>query len=124
MNTSVDIIDSKILKGSNAQKRYIDDYLNSIIIQINTSLKMAKHSGAHCIIEEIPIVFDIPNMSNAESQRIIWSKVIETIQKKGFLVKINSNKDVCRLKIAWVSPVEEQEIRNQIKILQDSAGDF
>jgi hypothetical protein len=124
MSSKVELVEARVLRSQNTQKRCIDDYINSIAIQINTSLKMAKSDGKHFIIEELPIVYDIPNTSNNESQRIIWSTTIQNLKNKGFNVKINPNKDVCRLKISWISTMEEEEIQQQLRILHECTQNF
>lgn len=118
------LIDANTLKQSNAQRKFIEEFIHDNILRINTSLKNAKHDGSHYIITELPIIFDIPNMDNRDAQRIIWSKTIEILKKKNYIVQINSTKDLCRLRISWVSSDEELQIKHQLQIINNNTGNF
>jgi|SRR6476620_8482634 len=118
------LIDANSLKQSNTQKRRINEYVIEIIRQINKELKDAKGDGKHHIITEIPIIFEIPNITQEESKIAIWAQTINVLKNKGFNVAINYNKDVCRLKIEWMSEEEQGAINNQIKLLKDSFANF
>lgn len=123
-NSLVELIDANSLKNKSVQRRYIIDYLNEIVIRINKELKEAKYEGKHFIITEIPVIFNIPHTPNIESCRIIWSKTIELLKDKHFIVKINHNKDKCFLKISWLMPSEEKDIQQQLKLLNECSEKF
>lgn len=123
-NQLIELVDARVLKSNSTKKQYISDYLNEIIIKINNELKEAKISGKHYIITDIPFIFSIPNVTNTEAQRIIWSQTIEMLKNKNFIVKIYHTTDSCRLKITWIAPEEERIIQHQLNIIKDSSERF
>lgn len=121
MNT---LVDAHVLKNNNVQKRALEENISNIIININSELKIARTSGESTIIIEIPIVFQIPNMNNKDSQRIVWSTVIELLKKKNYNVLINHNKDNCRLKITILDKEDTLKIKQQLDIIVSSTAQF
>ena len=111
------IIDANSFKNNSVQKRYLDEHIQEIIININNELKVAQKSGNYVIITEIPIIFDIPNMNNKDAQRIIWCSLIEILKNKHYIVNINHSKDSCRLKISWLNEEDKIKIKSQVDIL-------
>lgn len=118
------LIHADEMKHNNMQKRQINEYLMDIIGQINRELHEAKKLGKYFLIVEIPYIYEIPNMKQQDSQRIIWSRVISIMQSKSYLVKINTNKGKCRLKITWVTPAEQDIIDRQNSILNSCNEEF
>jgi len=121
MNT---LVDAHTLKNNNVQKRAIDENIADIIININTELKTARTNGESTIVVEIPIVFQIPNMTNKDAQRIIWSSIIDMLKNKNYNVLINHNKDNCRLKITILDREDTLRIKQQMDILANNSGQF
>jgi hypothetical protein len=120
----IPLLHANDLKNTNLQKRAINEYVENIILQINKELQSAKLYGKHFIITEIPIIFDIPHMTQSDSQRIIWAKIISLLKEKSFDVKINPTNDSCRLKITWFSDAEQRDMDHQNKIIKDNYESF
>lgn len=118
------LVDANTLKHNNAQKRQVKEFVTEIILQINKELKDARRDGRHFIISEIPFIFNIPNLTEADASRMIWSEVIQILKNKNFIVAINYNNNSCRLKISWLAPEEERTIQKQLQILDDHTEDF
>ncbi len=96
------IVDATLLRNNASQKRRIEEYVRDILLNINTTVRQAQQNGEYYIIVELPIIFDIPNMKQKDSQRIVWSQIIEILQKKKYNIKLNDNATICRLKISWM----------------------
>jgi hypothetical protein len=118
------LIDAHQLKNNNVQKRALDEQINDIIKNINSELKTARSNGENGIITELPIIFQIPGVNNKDSQRIIWSTVIEVLKKKNYNVILNHNKSNCRLKITMLNKEDDLKIKHQMDILANSTGSF
>lgn len=118
------LIHANDMKHNNLQKRQINDYLIEIVGQINRELLETKKLGRRHLIIEIPYIYDIPNMEQKDSQRIIWTNVIEILQEKSYMVRINSSKGQCKLKITWVTNKEQNIIDKQNRILNQCFEDF
>lgn len=118
------LIDAKMLKNNSIQKKQIKEAVIEIVRKINSDLKFAHREGRHCIIIDIPIQFDIPNMSNADAQRSVWSTIIEFLQQKNYRVWISFNDIECKLKITWISKEDELVLKTQNKIISDNKSSF
>lgn len=124
MNIENILVDAKTLQSNNAHKRYIHDYLEEILLQINKDIKAAKLMGQNYVVAELPTIYDIPNTCNSDSQRTIWARTIEILKKKNYRVCINHTKDSCLLKITWLPAEEERKIALERKIIQENSGKF
>lgn len=118
------LVPANNLRNNSLQKRSLREAATEIIKRISQELITAHREGLHDIITEIPITFSIPNMSNKDSQRVIWSKVIDELKLKKYRVWISPAKDTCRLKITWMSPDDETEVKYQMQIIAKHKSEF
>lgn len=118
------ISDANTLRNNNIQKRQIKEISSEILRKINDEIMLAHRDGQHFIITEIPIIFDISNMSNKDAQRRVWSNIIEVLKSKNYRVWINPNTNACRLKITWLSVDEENTINSQTSLLAKHSQQF
>ena len=118
------LINANSLRNNNIQKRQIKENVIEILRRLNQELITAHREGKHDILTTLPITFDISNMVNKNSQRVIWSKVIEYLIKKKYRVWINPANDSCKLKITWVNETDESEIKMQNNIIIKNTKNF
>lgn len=111
------ILNASSLRNNNIQRRHIKENITEILKRLNQELITSHREGKHFIITTLPITFDIPNMINKDTQRLIWSRVIEFLIEKNYRVWINPTKDSCRLKITWMQEVDEIDINDQNNII-------
>lgn len=124
MNVENLIVDAKTLQSNNAHKRYIYEYLEEILLNLNKDIKSAKLMGQSYVVSELPTIFDIPNVFNSDSQRTIWARTIEILKKKNYRVCINHTKNSCLLKISWLPQEEERKIAIERRIIKENSGTF
>lgn len=118
------LVPANNLRNNNLQKRNLKEVITEIIKRISQELIEAHRSGAHDIITQIPITFSIPNMSNKDSQRVVWANIIDELIAKSYRVWIAPSKNVCRLKITWMSPADESEEKYQMNLIATHKRDF
>ena len=118
------LISANILCNSNLQKRQLKEVITDIIKRINQELNDSHKEGKHDIITSIPITYSISNMSNKDSQRFIWSSVIEELINKGYRVWIFPSNDKCKIKITWMINADEIDIKNQLNIIARHTKQF
>ena len=111
------LIHANNLRNSNIQKRQLKETITEIIRRICQELIISHRSGSHHLITTIPITFSIPNMSNKDSQRCVWAAVISEIKKKGYRIWISPHADECKIKITWMSPEDETDIKFQMDVI-------
>jgi hypothetical protein len=118
------VVDANKLRHSNIQKKSLKENITSILRKINDELVIAHREGNYSIKTTMPIVFDIPNMSNKVGQRIIWYHVIRHLIDKNFRVDIHPSKDFCKLQITWITREDEQMISQQTKVIAEHTKRF
>jgi hypothetical protein len=111
------LVDACKLRNNNMQKRQLKETITAIVRQINDELIIAHREGKHEIITSLPITFVISNMANKDSQRAVWANVIGELKSKSYRVWICPTKGVCRIKITWMSPEDEAEIKYQTQLI-------
>ena len=125
INISDDVlINARSLRNNNIQKRQIKENIVEILRRLNQELITAHREGKHNIITTLPITFDISNMINKNSQRVIWSNVIDFLSKKKYRVWINPSNNSCKLKITWINEEDENEINIQNNIIIKNTKTF
>jgi hypothetical protein len=111
------LVPAQNLKNNNLQRRHLKEIITEIIKNISQELILAHREGRHDITTNIPTSFSVPNMSNTDSQRFIWASIIEELLAKDYRVWISPSKDICRMKITWMSPEDETEIKHQMNLI-------
>ena len=111
------LIHANNLRNNNLQQRHLKEVITDIIRRISQELVVAHREGRHNIITSIPITYSIPNMSNKDSQRYIWSSIISELKNKSYRVWISPNNNACKIKITWMSPADEIDIKQQMNII-------
>jgi len=118
------LIHANNLRNNNLQKRQLKEVITDIIRRISQELIVAHREGRHHVITSIPITFNIPNMSNKDSQRYIWASVIEELKSKSYRVWISPTKDTCRIKITWMSQDDETDELHQMNLIIKHSKSF
>ena len=111
------LVHASKLRNNNLQKRNLKEVITDVIRQISHELVIAHREGRHDIITSMPITFSISNMSNSDAQRVIYASIIEELITKDYRVWIHPGKDTCILKITWMSPEDEAEMKHQMQII-------
>ena len=112
------------LRNNNLQKRQLREIITDIIKRISQELITAHREGKHYVITTIPTTFDVANMANRDSQLCIWANIIDELIAKHYRIWINPKKNVCRIKITWMSPEDESEIKYQMQLIAKHSGKF
>jgi hypothetical protein len=118
------VVDANKLRHSNIQKKSLKENITSILRKVNDELVISHREGSYRIITTMPIVFDIPNMSNKVGQRIIWYHVIRHLIEKNYRVDIHPSKDFCKLQITWITKEDEEMITQQTNIIAKHTKQF
>lgn len=118
------VINANKLRHSNIQKKALKENIVQILKKINDELVVAHREGNYSIITTMPTVFDVPNMSNKVSQRIIWYHSIQHLLVQNYRVAINPTKDFCKLKITWITKEDEEMISRQTKTIAEITQRF
>lgn len=118
------LVTAHSLRNNNLQKRNLKEVITDIIRRISQELLVAHREGSHHIITTMPITFSIPNMSNTDSQRYIYSAIIDELISKDYRIWISPGKDTCKIKITWMSPEDETAIKYQMQLIAKHTHKF
>ena len=118
------LVTANSLRNNNLQRRNLKEVITDIIKRINQELIEAHKEGCHHIITNMPITFSIPNMSNKDSQRFIWASVIDELISKDYRIWISPTKNVCRIKVTWMSQDDESEIKYHNQLIAKHTHTF
>ncbi len=125
MDVSDDVIISATrLRAANLQQKEIKNYALDILKQLNTEITQASFARKTSIITEMPILFDITNMSQKDAQIAVWSTIVFILKSKSYRVQIKFTNHVCRLKITWISVEEEKMRKTQLDLLAMHTAEF
>ena len=105
------------LKSNESQKKCIKILVKDLLSNIDSELKETHKDSKQHLETKLPITFTVPNMNNADAQRIIYSSIIESLEKRGFIVEIEIKSTSTILYIRWLNDDEHKEIEIQNLIL-------
>lgn len=118
------VVNANKLRHSNIQKRALKENIVEILRKINDEVSVAHREGKYNIITTMPTIFDIPNMCNKTSQRIIWYHIISHLNNQKYRVEIFPTKNFCKLKITWITKEDENTINEQISKIAECTKRF
>ncbi len=91
-----------------------------IISDINARLLDAKKNGDMYLSYDLPSVFNVQYMKNAQAQTHVYAAVIRALNQKGFNSRIHiKNKDYT-LYITWMTAQEVEEIRKDDQFVKQN----
>ena len=91
--------------------QHIDSNIRVILRAFHSEIIEAGKNGATSVIVSVPTNFSIVNMNNKTAQTIIYHRLIEVLEKKGFNVRISLDDAVVTYCIRW-------DIKSDVKDLQ------
>ena len=91
--------------------QYVESSVKTILRTFHSEIMEAGKSGATSVIVSVPTNFSIVNMNNKTAQTIIYHRLIEALEKKGFNVRISMDNAVVTYCIRW-------DIKSDVKDLQ------
>jgi len=86
---------------------------------IDVRLRDTKQTwGRNCIAHELPIHYTVHGMKKEDIELIVYSQIIESLERRGFEIRINLRPTLTMLWIAWDNTIfSPHEILNMKKAL-------
>jgi hypothetical protein len=109
--------DAGALQKNPLQQRQLKEYVVDILKRLRDELHEARVAGKYELTTTIPIQYDVSNMDNSDSQRIVFSSVIRQLLSQEYTVKIHPDARRCKLFIKWISEEDEKDIADQIALI-------
>lgn len=105
--------------NADIQVEAINREVNDILERIDFEMKIAYEAGKHMVNCSVPIHFSIPNMLNADAQREIYSRLLDSLKKRGFFVRWHTSNPNVIFQISWLSDEEHREIERKMRMLAE-----
>ena len=96
------------------------EYILRTIGDIEGAIKDAHQNRQSKIRFEPMTNFDIPQIDNKIAQRVIFSSVIEQLQKNGFVVTFTYTPQACFFDIRWYTDEDALEVERQALIIRQA----
>jgi hypothetical protein len=97
------------LKYSKIQISEIESNVSNILSSIDDAINDAHDHGKTSVEVNLPLYFDIPNMSKLEAKKKIYALVIEDLTSisRGFIVRLFMKPENSKIFITWITEEDE-----------------
>lgn len=106
----------------NSHLHIINQTINDIYRAICAKIREVHQSGSSELFFDLPDTFAIGNIKPDDAQLIIYSRIIERLDKGGLDVKILREENGSSLCIRWPSALDPNEKKRMKKIIIEHAG--
>jgi hypothetical protein len=77
--------------------------------------------GNNCITHSLPTTMpSVVGVDRQDAQRIVYSNIIYSLEKRGFTVKITLNNSSSILYVSWKSEIDKQSVETMNSIIRNS----
>ena len=95
----------------------VREEIDNILKTLEGVIVSAHEQRASTVTHELPTNFAISNMSLKDAQRVIYSNVIEELERSQFKVRIKLNPTSTFITIGWVSMFDEREMERMSNVI-------
>lgn len=124
-------VSAKQLSKSGARGKDLDAVVREHLQIIDDKLLKADRTwGRNVVTHDLPIVLALPGLDKKDAQRIVYSTILRSLDRRGFETRILLEPDFTRVYIAWMTDldIEEVEAMNALirakRIQQDALETF
>jgi hypothetical protein len=124
-------VTAKQLSKSGARGKDLDSMVGDQLRLIDDKLLHADRTwGRNIVSHDIPVALSLPGLDKKDAQRIVYSAILRSLDKRGFEVRILLEQDHTTVHIAWMTDldVEEVEAMNALirskRIQREGLDDF
>lgn len=119
-------ITAQHLSKSGAKGKVLDSIIREQLAIIDEKLIRADRTwGRNVVAHDLPTCISLPGLEKKDAQRILYSSIIRSLDKRGFETRINLTEEVSTLYIVWMTDLagEEIEAMNTIIVQRIISGD-
>lgn len=104
-------VTAKKLSESGARGHELDGIIREHLQVIDNKLLHADRTwGRNTVIYDLPVVFSLPGLDKRDAQRIVYSAIIRSLEKRGFETRILLEERRCAICIAWMTDLDSSEV--------------
>lgn len=124
-------ITAKHLSKSGARGKDLDSVVREHLQIIDDKLlRVNRVWGRNVVSHDLPMILSLPGLDKKDAQRIVYSSILRSLDKRGFETRIVLDANYTTIFIAWMTDldVDEVEAMNAIlrakKIEKDTLNSF
>ena len=111
----------KQLSKLSAKTKELDNVIREHLQIIDDKLLHSDKSwGRNVISHDLPVSFIYPGLDKKDAQRMIYSNIIKSLEKRGFEVKILLETERTILYIRWTCEYDTLELDTMNSIIRDN----
>lgn len=104
------VLASQISK-SGAKGKELDTTIREQLQIIDDKLLKAERTwGRNSVTHELPVSISIPGLAKKDAQRILYSAILRSLERRGFEVRILLDDDHTILYIVWTTDLDSKEV--------------
>jgi len=104
-------VTAKRLSQSGARGRELEAIVREHLQIIDDKLLHAERTwGRNTLVYDIPVTFALPGLDKRDAQRIIYSAILRSLDKRGFETRILLEDDRTAVCIAWMTDLDSREV--------------
>ena len=101
-------------------RKIATNIVNDQIRTIDAAITLADSSGFDYTTHELPINFDINNLTKCDAQLLIYSEIIRVYRDKGFQVFLSMEENKSVLSLKWKNEMDQNEKIWRTQIIKSS----
>ena len=104
-------VTAKRLSQSGARGRELEAIVREHLQIIDDKLLRAERAwGRNTLIHDLPVTFALPGLDKRDAQRIVYSSILRSLDKRGFETRILLEDDRTAVVVAWMTDLDSQEV--------------
>jgi hypothetical protein len=99
------------LSKSGARGKDLDAAVREHLQMIDDRLQRADRTwGRNVVVYDLPMSLSLPGLNKSDAQRILYSMLIRSLDRRGFETKLFLTTERCALFIAWMTDLDVDEL--------------
>ena len=104
-------VSAKQLSKSGARGKDLDAVVREHLQIIDDKLLKADRTwGRNVVTHDLPIVLTLPGLDKKDAQRIVYSTILRSLDRRGFETRILLEPDFTTVYLAWMTDLDIEEV--------------
>jgi hypothetical protein len=104
-------VTAKNLSKSGARGKDLDAVVREQLQIIDDKLLRADRTwGRNVVVHDLPTVLALPGLDKKDAQRIVYSSILRSLDRRGFETRIILEDDFTKIAIAWMTDLDAEEV--------------
>lgn len=107
------------LGRTGTRSKEIETVVRDLIQTADVALgRHPKGWGRNVMPFDLPVNFNFSGLERKDAQRVVYVAVAQSLEERGFTVKILIEETICTMFIEWVSDIDTKEIAEMNRFLE------